>query len=100
MDNSSSTGAPGTDANHYRDRAAERLQAALDGTPATLTEWERALLATSTDNTPTRYTTADENAAAEDILDTEARYATELITEAEATAGTWGGDWIGDHPTT
>ncbi|MFJ5143292.1 hypothetical protein [Streptomyces sp. NPDC088707] len=84
----------------YRARATERLRAALDQTPAQLTEWERELLAAKIPDTPQRYTTADENAAAEDIRDTEARQAAELVTEAEATDGTWRGNWIGDHPTT
>lgn len=30
--------------------------------------------------------------------DTEARHAAALVTEAEATEGTWRGQWIGDHP--
>ncbi|MFF7146061.1 MULTISPECIES: hypothetical protein [Streptomyces] len=29
----------------------------------------------------------------------EMRYAAELVTEAEATAGTWRGEWIGEHST-
>ncbi|MDT0432789.1 hypothetical protein [Streptomyces salyersiae] len=80
--------------------------------PATLTEWERDLLAADTNPTP-RYTTADENVAADmyddaerqlaDIptaadraaAELESRQMAELITEAEATDGTWRGEWIG-----
>ncbi|MEU2120018.1 hypothetical protein ABZ567_31275 [Streptomyces sp. NPDC016459] len=65
-----------------------------------LTEWERDLLATNVDNIPQRYTTADENAAVEaHPSDTEIHHAMQLITEAEATDGTWRGEWIGDQPT-
>ncbi|MER8086599.1 hypothetical protein ABTZ57_16050 [Streptomyces sp. NPDC094048] len=77
-----------------RDRAHAEEVAAQHAEPialaAELTEWERDLLAADIDPTP-RYTTADENAAA----DTEARYAAQLVTEAEATDGTWRGEWIG-----
>ncbi|WP_329622937.1 hypothetical protein OG357_23010 [Streptomyces sp. NBC_01255] len=66
---------------------------------AALTEWERDLLAADVDSALQRYTTCDENAAVEDIVDIEARYAAELVTEAEATDGTWRGEWIGDQPT-
>jgi hypothetical protein len=47
---------------------------------AALTEWERDLLAADIDPTP-RYTTADENAAAD--VEDEARQAAEMVTEAE-----------------
>ncbi|MFG3037796.1 hypothetical protein ACGFYZ_12890 [Streptomyces sp. NPDC048330] len=94
----------------YRARATERLRDTLAGTPAAfepddapigeLAEWERDLLAAAAPEAPQRFTTADENAAADDdVLDTEARHAAELVTEAEATAGTWRGQWIGDQPT-
>ncbi|RSS59561.1 hypothetical protein [Streptomyces sp. WAC01280] len=37
-------------------------------------------------------------AAVETVEDAEALYAAQLVTEAEATDGTWRGDWIGEHP--
>ncbi|MEU7340561.1 hypothetical protein [Streptomyces sp. NPDC007074] len=43
----------------------------------------------------TTSTLAANLAAAED----EARYAATLVTEAEATDGTWRGEWIGEQPT-
>ncbi|APD18629.1 hypothetical protein SEA_PAPAYASALAD_50 [Streptomyces phage PapayaSalad] len=93
----------------FRARAAQRLRDALAGSPAAfelddaapageLAEWERDLLAAASPEAPQRFTTADENAAAEDVVDIEARHAAELVTEAEATAGTWRGQWIGEHP--
>ncbi|MGA5354031.1 hypothetical protein ACPCJU_16900 [Streptomyces thermodiastaticus] len=49
---------------------------------------------------------AAERAAAEQadthvatVEDTEAMYAVRLVTEAEATDGTWRGEWIGAHTT-
>ncbi|WP_327368742.1 hypothetical protein [Streptomyces sp. NBC_01217] len=87
-----------------RDRAHAEAVAAQHATP--LTEWERDLLASDTVrdaiaaetiatlSTPTRPTAADRAAAAE-----ESRYAAELITEAEATEGTWRGQWIGARDT-
>lgn len=42
------------------------------------------------------YLLAEARAAA----DIEAQQAAALVTEAEATAGTWRGEWIGDRPTT
>ncbi|MGW8762354.1 hypothetical protein ACWGN5_07625 [Streptomyces sp. NPDC055815] len=42
----------------------------------------------------------DTGAAAETIEDAEALYAARLVTEAEATEGTWRGEWIGEHPAT
>ncbi|MCX4987140.1 hypothetical protein [Streptomyces sp. NBC_00572] len=56
----------------YRARAAQRLRDALAGSPAAF--------------------------ELDDVVDTEARHAAELVTEAEATAGTWQGQWIGEHP--
>lgn len=61
----------------YRARAAQRLRDALAGSPAAFEL---------------------DDAAVEDVVDTEARHAAELVTEAEATAGTWRGQWIGEHP--
>ncbi|QMP84087.1 DNA ligase [Streptomyces phage Alderaan] len=58
----------------YRDRAAERLRTALAETPAAF------------------------EPEPETIEAAEARYGSELVTEAEATAGTWRGAWIGEHP--
>ncbi|AFU62192.1 hypothetical protein SV1_52 [Streptomyces phage SV1] len=43
---------------------------------------------------------ADAAAEAETLLDDELRLAAALVTEAEATAGTWRGEWIGDTPGT
>ncbi|MFJ7411601.1 hypothetical protein ACIQWZ_12405 [Streptomyces sp. NPDC098077] len=37
-------------------------------------------------------------AAVETVADAEALYAAALVTEAEATEGTWRGDWIGEQP--
>ncbi|APD18526.1 hypothetical protein HOR43_gp31 [Streptomyces phage Ididsumtinwong] len=56
----------------YRARAAKRLRDALVGSPAAFEP--------------------------ETVEDVEARRAAELVTEAEATAGTWRGQWIGEHP--
>ncbi|MFB7029655.1 MULTISPECIES: hypothetical protein [unclassified Streptomyces] len=36
----------------------------------------------------------------ETLTDAELLYAAQLVTEAEATDGTWRGEWIGDRPTT
>ncbi|NML50557.1 hypothetical protein HHL19_12890 [Streptomyces sp. R302] len=58
--------------NASRARAAQRLRDALSGTPAAFEP--------------------------ETVEDVEARHAAELVTEAEATAGTWRGQWIGEHP--
>ncbi|MFE5912071.1 hypothetical protein ACFQ6B_23720 [Streptomyces wedmorensis] len=38
--------------------------------------------------------------AVETVEEAEALYAARLVTEAEATDGTWRGEWIGDQPTT
>ncbi|APD18694.1 hypothetical protein SEA_MOJORITA_53 [Streptomyces phage Mojorita] len=40
----------------------------------------------------------DAHLAADALLDDELRHAAALVTEAEATAGTWRGEWIGDTP--
>jgi len=42
---------------------------------------------------------AREFPAVADLLDIEARHAAELVTEAEATDGTWRGEWIGERTT-
>ncbi|WP_031010684.1 hypothetical protein [Streptomyces sp. NRRL F-5727] len=56
----------------FRARAAKRLRDALAGSPAAFEP--------------------------ETVEDVEARRAAELVTEAEADAGTWRGQWIGEHP--
>ena len=41
----------------------------------------------------------DTGAQVETIEDAEALYALQLVTEADATDGTWRGEWIGELPT-
>ncbi|MGW2063477.1 hypothetical protein ACWCO9_23045 [Streptomyces sp. NPDC001937] len=78
---------------------------ATNGEFATLTGWklctrcvkaeqrDRAHAAEVAAQFTERIAPADREAAVE------ARYAAELTTEAEATAGTWRGEWIGTHTT-